>query len=162
MKKLYNPHKDEKNAICFACSPNNEIGLQMEFFEDGPEIVSIWTPETKYEGFENILHGGIQSTLIDEIAAWTIFVKGKTAGVTKSIKIEYKSPVYINQGTIELRAKYKLIDDRQARIAVKLLINDNQVATTGEVIYLIYPQKVARKKLNYPGSEAFYKNEKEK
>jgi acyl-coenzyme A thioesterase PaaI-like protein len=159
MKKLYNPHKDEENAICFACSPNNEIGLQMEFFEDGSEIISFWKPEAKYEGFENILHGGIQATLIDEIAAWTVFVKGGTGGVTKSIKVEYKSPVYINLGTIELRAKYIPIDDRHARIDAKLLTNDNQIATTGEVIYLIYPQKVARKKLNYPGISAFYKNE---
>ena len=27
---------------CFGCSPDNEAGVRMEFYEDGDEVVSIW------------------------------------------------------------------------------------------------------------------------
>ena len=76
MKKLINPNSDLESDNCFACSPHNEIGLQMEFYEEDQKIISLWQPKRDYEGFQNILHGGIQATLIDEIAAWSVFIKG--------------------------------------------------------------------------------------
>ena len=33
----------------------------------------------------------------------------------------------------------------------------NELATEAEVVYMIYPEEVARKKLDWPGAEAFYK-----
>ena len=46
MKKIINPWIDltDKGYNCFACAPNNPYGLKMEFYEDGDDIVSIWTP----------------------------------------------------------------------------------------------------------------------
>ncbi|HMA61795.1 MAG TPA: PaaI family thioesterase [bacterium] len=158
MKKLRNPHLDD-NALCFACSPHNPIGLQMEFYDDGDSILAYWQPQRKYEGFENVLHGGIQSTMIDEIAAWTVFVKGGTAGVTKSINVEYKQPVYINKGKIKLKSKFHQKDERHARVNVKLFNHKNEIAAQGEAVYYLYPPKIARKKLNYPGVEAYYEKE---
>ena len=35
---------------CFGCSPDNEAGVRMEFYEDGDEIVSIWKPRPEYQG----------------------------------------------------------------------------------------------------------------
>ncbi|MCF7886075.1 MAG: PaaI family thioesterase [Candidatus Marinimicrobia bacterium] len=158
-KKLYKPEKFNKEATCFACSPYNKIGLQMEFFEAGDQIVSYWEPDKKYEGFHNVLHGGIQSTLIDEIAAWAVFIKGETAGVTKKISVNYKQPVYISKGLIKLTAKFRQKDTKHATIDVKLYNHQEQLATLGEALYLIYPLKIARKKFNYPGVEAFYQKD---
>ena len=36
---------------CFGCSPDNEAGVRMEFYEDGDEIVSIWNPRPEYQGW---------------------------------------------------------------------------------------------------------------
>ena len=33
----------------------------------------------------------------------------------------------------------------------------NELATEADVVYMIYPEEVARKKLDWPGAEAFYK-----
>ena len=72
---------------CFGCSPTNPSGLRMEFYEEGDEIVCRWNPGEHYQGFHDILHGGIQATMMDEIASWVVFVKLDTAGVT--YRIEY-------------------------------------------------------------------------
>lgn len=40
----------------------------MEFYEDGDYIVSTWHPTTHYQGWVNTMHGGILSTLIDEVS----------------------------------------------------------------------------------------------
>ena len=41
MKKIINPWKDMEGYNCFGCSPDNEAGVRMEFYEDGDEVVSI-------------------------------------------------------------------------------------------------------------------------
>ena len=38
------------------------------------------------------------------------------------------------------------------------IINEkNELATEADVVYMIYPEELARKKLDWPGAEAFYK-----
>ena len=39
MKKIINPWKGLKGYYCFGCSPENPMGVKMEFYEDGDEIV---------------------------------------------------------------------------------------------------------------------------
>ena len=71
MKKIVNPYAKAGRAEyqCFGCSPQNAKGLQMKFQLDGEEVVSVWNPQKWAEGYMNVLHGGIQATLLDEVAA---------------------------------------------------------------------------------------------
>lgn len=50
MKKIINPWKNMEGYNCFGCSPDNEAGVRMEFYEDGDEIVSIWKPPSGISG----------------------------------------------------------------------------------------------------------------
>ena len=83
MKEIKNPFLDRKDYCCFGCSPANHIGLRMKFYEEEEFVVSEWLPRSEFEGYANVLHGGIQATLMDEIASWTIYVKAGTGGVTR-------------------------------------------------------------------------------
>ena len=40
---------------------------------------------------------------------------------------------------------------------VELFNEKNELATEADVVYMIYPEELARKKLDWPGAEAFYK-----
>jgi len=40
MKKIINPWEGLDGYMCFGCAPNNPLGLHMEFFEDGDDIVA--------------------------------------------------------------------------------------------------------------------------
>ena len=74
MKKIKNPYAglEEQGYNCFACCPENPFGLKMEFYEDGDDIVCLWNPHTNFQGWLNTLHGGIQSTLMDEVGGWLV------------------------------------------------------------------------------------------
>ena len=95
MKKISNPWlglvKDGYN--CFGCAPTNPLGLKMEFYEDGDEIVSLWHSDDNYQGWLHTLHGGIQATLMDEIAAWVMARKLQCAGMTTHMEMKYRKPV---------------------------------------------------------------------
>ena len=42
MKKIINPFVHLDGYNCFGCAPGNPLGVKMEFFEDGDDIVSLW------------------------------------------------------------------------------------------------------------------------
>lgn len=158
-RKMHNAYADLEGYNCFGCSPHNPVGLKCQFVDEGEYVTCHWQPSENYQGFFHILHGGIQATLIDEIASWAIFSYMKTAGVTTDINVKYRKPVRTDQGEIRLRAKVTAVTRRLVTAQVELFNENNELATEAEVVYLVYPEEVARKKLDWPGVEAFYKEE---
>ncbi len=80
---------------CFACGTANPIGLNMEFYRNENAICSEVTIGKQYEGWENMVHGGIVSTLLDEIMSWTVMYFKKSFLVTRKMDIKYIKPVPI-------------------------------------------------------------------
>ena len=95
MKKIINPwiRLENEGYNCFGCAPHNPYGLKMEFYEDGDDIVSFWTPTDNYQGWLHTLHGGIQSLLIDEIAGWLVARKLQTSGMTTHLYVKFKKSI---------------------------------------------------------------------
>ena len=156
MRKLSNPYARYKEYNCFGCSPGNPIGLQMQFYEEEELIRCEWEPGTDYQGFHNVLHGGIQATLMDEIASWVVFMKLDTAGVTYRMNTLYRKPVLITLGRITLRARLTESNRRIATIQVELLDGEGKVCSESEVEYFVFPRERAEKDFHFPGREAFY------
>jgi len=156
MIKLENPYAEYKEYNCFGCSPTNPMGLKMEFHEEGEEIISTWAPGDNYQGFHDILHGGIQATMMDEIASWVVFMKLNTAGVTYQMRTRFRKPVKISKGSVTLRAK--LVEQQRsiATIEVTLMDGDDQMCSISSVDYFVLPRLKAEKEMHFPGREAFY------
>jgi len=150
MRKIKNPYVSLKDYCCFGCSPDNHDGLRMDFYEDGDEIVSEWTPSSQFQGYINVLHGGIQATLMDEIACWVVLIKLKTGGVTSRIDVTLRKPVYLNKGKITLRASLVDHNKRIANVSVKLLDSDNKICVKGNIYYYTFPHEESIEKLCYP------------
>jgi len=156
MKKIINPYAKLEGYNCFGCSPNNQLGLQMKFYEDGDYVVSNWEPKKHLAGYGNILHGGIQSTILDEIASWVVSVKVKTAGVTATLNVKYKNTVYTDKGELTIRTKLVDQNKKFATIHAELLNSEGNVCSEAEIKYFIFPLEVAKRKFHYPGAEAFF------
>lgn len=155
MKKISNPFASFPGYNCFGCSMNNSIGLRMQFFEDGDEIISEWHPNPDYQGWNSILHGGIQSTLMDEIASWFVFVKLKTFGVTSRINVLFRKPVLIEKGNIILHARLSEIKRNIAFIYVSLFDGEGQLCTDGTIQCYTYEKDKPIGNMKYPGHEKF-------
>lgn len=156
MHKLIKPFDGHPDYQCFGCSPSNPIGLNLNFYEEGDFIKVDWEPKPEFQGFTNVLHGGIQATLLDEIAAWCVNIKVKTSGVTQSLSMKYHKPVYINKGHLHLEAQLLRMEKNIAIIKAALYNNDGQLCSEGEFNYFTYPEAIAKRRLNYPGVDAFY------
>lgn len=158
MKKLRNPFQQYDSYQCFGCDPENHHGLQMEFYEDGMDLLSIWEPKAFLQGYGNVLHGGIQSTLLDELASWIVYVKARTGGVTAHMDVKFRKPVYVNQGKLTVRGRLKEVNKRFAMISAEIYDSKGEITTVADIRYFVYPEEVAREKFFYPGHEAFYED----
>lgn len=159
MKKIRNPWKDPKNDgvyNCFGCSPYNHSGLQLDFWEDGDEIVTRWNPEKMYEGWIGVLHGGIQATLLDEIGGWVTMLKLKTSGVTSEMNVQYLKPVTVSNEYITVRGRLEGVEGRIAKISATLYNGSGEECAKAMLSYFVFPEKIAKARYNYPGIEAFY------
>ena len=156
MKVLSNPWTKISGYNCFGCSPDNPIGLKMKFFEEGEFLVCDWEPDMKYQGYHNILHGGIQAALMDEIASWTVFVKADKGGVTSRSEIKYRKPVNISKGKIKLKSKLLEVNKRIAKVYVELVDNDSQRCSEAWFDYFILADGKSDEGMVFPGKKAFY------
>jgi uncharacterized protein (TIGR00369 family) len=155
MKNIINPYDAGLN-MCFGCGKKNSIGLKLRFTESDDYLHASWQPAEIYEGYPNVLHGGIIATLLDEIGAWCVSVKIGTAGVTSEMHTKYLNPVYINKGTVSLKAKIEEHTEKNAKIICQLFDGRQKLCAESVAKYFIYPEEIARKRFRYPGRDAFY------
>lgn len=156
MKKILNPYPKYPGYNCFGCSPKNDIGLKMEFVEEDDAIICYWTPVESLQGYYNILHGGIQAALIDEIGSWYVQVKLKTAGLTSNLNIRYLNPVSIIKGDIFLRATLKNKRRNLVDIYIELKDFDGKLCAKGDATYFTFTPEVAKRDFNYPEHDEFF------
>ncbi|MBW1981344.1 MAG: PaaI family thioesterase [Deltaproteobacteria bacterium] len=81
-----------RGSDCFACGSNNPLGLKMQFYCQGNKVCSDVVVEQHHVGWQNMVHGGIISTLLDEIMSWTVLYFRKVFAVTRQIKVKYLRP----------------------------------------------------------------------
>lgn len=86
--------RDERNQWCFACGPKNPFGLKLSFREQDDTYISEFTGQPQHQGYDGIMHGGIVSTLLDEIMARYLYAKGMNA-VTARLEVRYNKPTPI-------------------------------------------------------------------
>ncbi|MBD3401255.1 PaaI family thioesterase [candidate division GN15 bacterium] len=81
-----------KYSGCFVCGDQNEHGLQAKFYYDGRRATTKVTAREMFEGYKNIYHGGIISTLLDEVMIKAILAQDIFA-VTAEMTVRYHAPV---------------------------------------------------------------------
>jgi len=101
------------SSVCFGCGPANEEGLKIRSVIEGDSIVARWTPRPYHHAFEEVLSGGIISTILDCHSNWTgaysLMVKAGAEAppptVTASIFVEFLKPTPIAPLLLEAWAK---------------------------------------------------------
>jgi len=141
MKEINNPWHNHPDHFCIGCDPRNPFSLNMTFFEDGDDVVCNWTPRPEFQGWINVLHGGIQSLMIDETAAWVVTRFGHATGVTSKLECQYKKAININDGPITVRARIKKQMRRIFIIDAEITNSQGEVCTIGQATYYTYSDK---------------------
>ncbi|MCK5140367.1 MAG: PaaI family thioesterase [Thermodesulfovibrionia bacterium] len=91
------------NGYCFVCGPKNPIGLKLNFHFNGKSIKTQFTPKKEHQGYLNIVHGGIISTVLDE-AMVKLALAMNIPAVTASMEIRLRRALNVGE-TINVEAE---------------------------------------------------------
>ncbi len=80
------PHIFGEGQPCFGCRPDHPFGFRLRFAREGDEIVTTFTPGELHQGPPGIMHGGLVTTLADELAAWTLVGLRERFGFTAALE----------------------------------------------------------------------------
>ena len=86
----------EAAPMCFACGPDNPIGLKIKFHVDGDVCTAEFTPGENHVGFRNTVHGGIIYTALDDVTANILYQQGRKAH-TARCEIRYRQPCTVGE-----------------------------------------------------------------
>lgn len=86
----------DQNNWCFVCGEKNPIGLHLTFREENETYISTFTPGPEHQSYAGMLHGGLVSTLLDEIMGGYLYSKGQKA-VTAKLEVRFRAPTPIGQ-----------------------------------------------------------------
>jgi len=86
----FEPHR------CFACGELNEHGLRLELHTDASGCRTALILDPRFQGWEDVAHGGILCTILDEVMAWSVIGQG-TWGVTARMTVDFRRPVPVGR-----------------------------------------------------------------
>jgi acyl-coenzyme A thioesterase PaaI-like protein len=81
--------KGEKN-LCFGCSKENPIGLQLQFINEDGVTKGEFHPGLYHQGWPGAVHGGILFTLLDEAGGYAVINAGLDC-VTAKCNVRFAS-----------------------------------------------------------------------
>ena len=129
---------------CFGCGTGNAMGLKMEFYSDGNSVVTQLAVPEHLCGWQNVVHGGIIATILDEAMGWAAMFLMKRLVLTKSMNVEFLQPVMVNQQLIVKGQVDKELDERQARIQGELYNTTGELCAKSEGIFALFTLEAAR------------------
>lgn len=120
---------------CFACGERNPGGLKLKFTQENEKVSTVFCPSKTYEGYPNVLHGGIISTVFDEVMSQCLWVLGKPA-FTARLEVRFRrnisvlKPVRFEAWIV--KRKGLLVD-----LEAQALLEDGQVAAEAKGRFML-------------------------
>lgn len=81
---------------CFGCSQYNLQGLHLRFWQSEKGCVTRCNIPEHLCGIDGLVHGGIITMLLEEVAQWSIIAHLGRFGITREISVRYLKPVPTN------------------------------------------------------------------
>lgn len=153
LRKIKNPWLQKPGYDCICCSPANPIGLHLQFWEDGEDVITRWKPSTHYQGWLDTLHGGIQSMLLDEVAGWVVTRKLQTTGVTSKMEVQYLKPVSTLDEGLTIRARIVRQMRNVAFIKGEIINYAGEVCSKAALTYFCASKQKAEEEMGFIGCE---------
>ena len=89
---------------CFGCAQHHPHGLRLRFVEDGDRVVCRWKPDSAFQSWNGILHGGIIAAILDETAGWTVLHRFHCAAMTTRLDVKFLHPALVSDSFLSAAA----------------------------------------------------------
>lgn len=121
-----------EGQTCFGCGEVNPIGLRMQLLTDGQRVYSLVTVPPTMAGWDQTVHGGILSTILDEIMGWSVIYLLKKIGVTKSITVDFIKPVRVGKELTVVGAIEKIDSERHVVVTGEIYCDQDMLCARAQ------------------------------
>ncbi len=84
------------DSMCFACGKRNPDGLHLEFADTEDGLTTTIAFDERFQGYRNIVHGGLVSTVLDE-AMVTLLNRTGVLALTAELTVRFLAPVRVGE-----------------------------------------------------------------
>lgn len=91
--------KLKDDHYCFVCGKENGGGLNLVFSFHDSKASAEFTLQKKFQGYKDIVHGGIVAAILDEAMIKAVLAQGIRA-VTAEITVRFKNPLHTNEKAV--------------------------------------------------------------
>jgi uncharacterized protein (TIGR00369 family) len=99
-------HALEDDHYCFVCGQQNPSGLHLLFTFQGNKVCTEFIFQKIHQGYKDIVHGGLISTILDEAMVKAALMQGMPA-VTAEITVRFRNPLLAGEKVIVEAAMLK-------------------------------------------------------
>ncbi len=83
---------------CYVCGQTHPRGLRIRFFtDDGRRVYARFQPDSQQTGYEDIVHGGVISALLDELTGWSVSLPHDRLTYTAELSVRFLQPLRTGQ-----------------------------------------------------------------
>ena len=111
---------------CFACGKDNEIGFKLKFIDLDDGSMAYFTPQKVHQGSNDFMHGGLISTLLDEIMAREVWHRYAPA-VTAKLSVNFLRPIPIDNEISIIGKVLNIKKDKIYEASGKILSKDGVI-----------------------------------
>ncbi|MBN2381162.1 PaaI family thioesterase [candidate division WOR-3 bacterium] len=86
----------ERDNYCFACGKDNPRGMKLDIEVDNDGARFSYYVPREFQGWTDVTHGGIISTMLDEVMVWAAAGQ-EIMTVTAEITVRFKNPLPTDQ-----------------------------------------------------------------
>jgi uncharacterized protein (TIGR00369 family) len=125
----------------------------MVFYTDSAALYSWITVPEHLCGWYDVVHGGVITTMLDEIMSWSAIHLLKRFILTKSISVDFLKPVYIGKELkVEGRVK-EMVSEREAIMEGFLYDSDGLLCAASVGRFALFTAEAIRKMKVFPEHE---------
>ncbi len=83
---------------CYVCGQNHPRGLRIRFFAgEDQQVHARFLPDDTQTGYDDIVHGGVVSALLDELIGWSVSLQQASLAFTAELNVRFLKPLHAGQ-----------------------------------------------------------------
>lgn len=82
---------------CLVCGKDNPIGLKLEFKLEGDTLCTRWVADKRFQGYENVLHGGMIALILDETMVNLPWKRDNVPVISAELNTRFIKPAKIGE-----------------------------------------------------------------
>lgn len=141
----FKPLVKKLDTGCFGCSQTNEAGLKMTFYAGEDSLVSRIVIPGHLCGWKTIVHGGIVTTVLDEIMSWSTIYLLKKVVLTTTITVDFIKPAFAGQPITAQGKVFEQINEREAVMQGTLYNKEGEICAESKGTFRLFTPEAARK-----------------